>query len=57
MFSILETEDRNEPECVCCPVRDICESTEPILITKNMLIRSGCDGEVFMTWDYVSGVE
>ncbi|MCK9593559.1 MAG: hypothetical protein M0Q91_16270 [Methanoregula sp.] len=53
-FTILDPD--YDPECVCCPVRGICMDTEPgvpVNITKDIKKRSGCDGEVFETWDIV----
>jgi hypothetical protein len=44
--------DRNEPECIVCPVRDVCETDNaPVTITKDIRKRSGCDGDEFDTWD------
>ena len=50
------TSELNEPECILCPVRDVCETPigKPVLITKEIRERSGCNGAEFETWD--SGV-
>jgi len=41
-------------ECVCCPIRDVC--TIPcganIIITKDMLTRSGCGGSFTNAFEF-----
>lgn len=54
-LSILFDEDNGGPECVCCPTRDLCRESngKPILITKKIRMRSGCNGDEFDTWDHI----
>ena len=52
-FPILD----EEPECVCCPIRDVC-TCEPgvaIYITKDMERRSGCYGGFVDAFDDIDG--
>ena len=42
----LAAEMMENPECMCCPIMDICtiESDEVIAITRDMIERSNCSG-------------
>jgi hypothetical protein len=47
----------DEPECICCPVMDVCRESdgEPVTITREINKRSNCGGAEFDTWDDVKG--
>ena len=51
MFEILN----EEPECVCCPTRDVCTIGVgvTIIVTKDMMQRSACSGGFVDAFDDV----
>ena len=54
ILELLESLDISE-ECVCCPVRDVCETPYDVaaMITNDIRNRSGCNGAEFDTWEDV----